>query len=442
MAAGGQNRIGHAQAQCDAGVLGLAVGNRCQGGGQRGVEVALLRRVGQAQDAVGGGGHRGLSVGGAIDAELHQVGRRAFDGGQGVVLRQTDQGQVARGHRRVSHIQLDGPQRDVDPHQHRVGLHLHHAGERAGHALAVAGGVGHAQGDGVVACSEGDARQLEGPRATGRGAQALGCQCDGRARLGHATQHRDGSAGLADVAVQRVGGRDGEARPSWRLGVEREAQIDHRRAAVAGGVFGDQAQRVCAIAQRSAGQRIELGPGDGETPAGLDDGYQVGQAGGVAGGVQCDQQLGHADVVGHPAHDVGIAGDSVAAGPAGVGLQRGGERGGGEVGDGLSHQAQVGLAGVAGSIGRAEGEGVVAQVQRDVAQAEAAVGACGGTGEHSAAARSSQAERRAGFGHAQQGDGGLGGAFVAGGAGVAGRSQVEAGDHWCHGVGWHGAQPR
>ena len=323
--ADGQHRHGNAVAKRDAGGLGRAVGDLGQAGAQGRSERTALGRVELVEHAVGGLGGGGIGRDRTSHRALHQEGGGALDGGQAVVDGDALDSQHAGGHGRGGGVALDRLQRGGDPVQHRIGLRLGRAGERAGDGLAVAGGVGDGQADAVVALAQVHAGQLEHAGGAGGGVGSLAGQSYRGTRIRRAAQGDDGRTGLVVGAFQCVGAGDAKGRTAGGLGVEREADVNGW-AGVARRVLGLEAYGVCAIGQAAAGQGGELGGADHEAAVGLHAGHEVGVSWrGARGGagVECCQQLADADVVAHLASKGRAVGDAVGGGPARVGLQRG-----------------------------------------------------------------------------------------------------------------------
>ena len=374
-------------------------------------------------------GCRRLGIHRAGDRALHQEGRCAADGGQGVVDGDALHREDAGGHGRVGDVGLNRLERGVDPIEHGVALRDRDAAQSARDDLAVAGGVAHTQADAVVAQGEGDAGQAEAARRAGIGAQALREQADGAPRFGGAAQGDDGCTRLSVIAVQGIGPGDAEARADRCRGVEPEGEIEWR-AGIAGRVLGDDAHGVGAISQQPARQAVEQGAAEREAAVGLQLGAGIGQGRRGADGVEGNPELGHADVVAGLAGEGRVVRDGIAGRAAGVVLQFGGDGGWRGVGrdDGFAHDGQGGRAGVASGVRPAQVEVVAAQGQGDADQAEAAIRCSHGAAEHGARALGAQGECSAGLGLADQGHDRRAGSVVAERAGVAGGGQAEAGE--------------
>ena len=204
---GGPDSICHAQTQCNAGVLGRAIREGPQVADECGVEDVFLGRIGEAENPVCRHRRCHLRVDRAGHAELDQIGRAAFDGGQRVILRQAEHRQRAGSHFRIGRVALDSAQGDVVPDQHRVGLRLRHTGQRAREGLRVAGRIGGGQRDQVVAQRQFDVGQYKETPGAGNGADALAGQCDGGAFLGlpidlRARRCRLRAGGVAGIGIR------------------------------------------------------------------------------------------------------------------------------------------------------------------------------------------------------------------------------------------------
>ncbi|HRF73517.1 MAG TPA: hypothetical protein PL117_12150, partial [Accumulibacter sp.] len=166
------------------------------------------------------------------------------------------------------------------------------AGERQIGERVVAGGIGGAGAEAVLANEQRDGRETDAAAGVGNGVVE---------RLPARVEQFDAAAGLtADQQIDRRGGRllvaglaGIEGRIEFeadrrRAAVEREGKLGRRRA-VAGRILGEQAEGVAAVVQAAAGESVQQNGRQHEAAVGLQRAAQVDQ-GRCGRGVERRQQ--------------------------------------------------------------------------------------------------------------------------------------------------------